>query len=86
MAHPMTLSEEERKVLEAAVAAHDPEGLPLLQAIGRRALTAEEKLRLQLALGDELLDSGLHPNSEPNGRGLMIESIIDHVGGATTET
>ena len=49
---------------------------------GRELLSkaiANERTMICHFLTDELMASGLEANSEPNARGLLIESVIDFI-------
>ena len=43
-------------------------------------LTDEQRQDLRQAVTDELIETGLRDNDEPNERGLLLEELIDRLG------
>jgi hypothetical protein len=43
-------------------------------------LTARDYGQIRLSLGEELCETGLQQNDEPNRRGYQIEGLIDWIG------
>ena len=43
-------------------------------------LTAEQREDLRQAVTDELIETGLRDDDEPNERGLLLEELIDRLG------
>lgn len=43
-------------------------------------LTAQQRMDLREAVGNELCETGLRENDEPNERGLLLEELIDWLG------
>jgi len=77
MAHTMNrLSGQELLLLREAVTRNAPSLAPLVDHIGRRALSPEERRSLQLAVSAELTSSGLGVDSEPNDRGRILDQLI----------
>jgi hypothetical protein len=62
--------------------ARQPQLLPFLSGNGHLSLTAQQRFDMQQSLGDELCETGLRPDDEPNERGYAIEELIDLVGKA----
>ena len=58
-------------------AVEDPE---LIEAVLRRGLTDESREVIRGVLADELIDSGLADDGEPNERGRLVETAIDWLG------
>ena len=52
-----------------------------LERIRLGVLSEEDKQELISALTQELLCTGLGDDDEPNGRGLLIEDLIDRING-----
>ena len=44
------------------------------------AVSVDDRLELRESLADELCDTGLRDDDEPNDRGHQIESLIDLLG------
>jgi hypothetical protein len=59
-----------------------PRLLPFLSINGNLSLEAQQRFDLQQSLGDELCDTGLRADDEPNERGYALEELIDLVGKA----
>ena len=74
-----SLAEDELRLLRDVLVKHDPARLPVLETIGSEPLADADREAVQLALGSELVSSGLDSNSEPNGLGTTIEALIDLV-------
>lgn len=43
-------------------------------------LTEEQQDELRQTLTDEIMETGLREDDEPNGRGLLLEELIDKLG------
>lgn len=66
----------EYELLKGAVEARSPQHLPLLQSLGRRPLTRDEREALRGALADEMVAVGLEPSDEPNDYGRKLDDLI----------
>ena len=75
-----TLTQEERAMLEEVVASRRPDLKGLLLRLGSVPLSREEREELRGALADEFVETGLEADSEPNGRGLLLDDLIDRLG------
>jgi hypothetical protein len=64
------------ELLQQVVAARAPDLLPLLEGIGHRQLSIEEREALRGALAYELTATGLQENDEPNQYGREIDELI----------
>lgn len=71
---------ERMQFLRQVVEKREPELLPLVGLLGFVPLTTEQREQLRDIIGDELCETGLQEDSEPNGRGLQLEDLIDTVG------
>lgn len=76
------IPERLQSILREVIAKRQPQLLSFLSAGGDLSLTAKQRFDMQQALGDELCDTGLRPDDEPNERGYAIEELIDLVGKA----
>lgn len=73
------LSRSERELLVAVISVRRPD--LLAKALrGSSDLAESERLDIQLALTEELMESGLSEGDEPNSRGYELESLIDQFG------
>jgi hypothetical protein len=71
-----------QNILREVMDKRQPGLLTHLTPAGELSLDAQQRFDLQQALGDELSDTGLGPDDEPNERGYAIEELIDLVGKA----
>ena len=60
----------------------NPQLLAFLSAKGELSLDAKQRFQIQQSLGDELCETGLNRDDEPNDRGYLLEELIDLVGKA----
>lgn len=67
------------EVLREVVARRAPTLVPLISDAVSGALLDGDIDALCDVLSDELLESGLDSSDEPNGRGLLLESILDDI-------
>ena len=74
------LSNENMSLLTEVISERRPELLPLLGQLGTVPLTDEQRENLREAIGIEFCETGLREDSEPNERGLALESLIDLLG------
>lgn len=72
-------SEQNETLLRKVVQARSPELLPLVEIIGRRQLTTEEREALRGALAYELVAVGLEDDDEPNKYGIELDNLIGHL-------
>jgi hypothetical protein len=73
------LSEPDLALLREIVVAHAPALIQRLDAGEIRLFGSDEWLDLQLAIANELVDTGLRPDDEPNARGLRLEELLNSV-------
>jgi hypothetical protein len=73
------------EMLHDIIAARQPTMINLEMVLGTSQCTNETIDLIQGLLGDELVATGFSDAWEPNGRGLMIEDLIDKVGHYRTE-
>lgn len=73
------LKEEELVLLRSVISCRQPDLSWLVDTIGKRLLSVEERESLREVLGDELCATGLTESFTPNQRGLVIENLIDRL-------
>lgn len=61
------------------ITARAPERIGLIDKLGSR-LDQSTREAIRHILADELVETGLRPDDEPNDRGLLIETTIDWLG------
>jgi hypothetical protein len=69
-------NEAELSILREIIAKRQPGLLPLVDNLGPRPLTKEQREELRGALADEFLQSGLMADDEPNTWGLKVDDLI----------
>jgi hypothetical protein len=74
------LEPEETYLLREALLKHRPSLLTMIELIGIVPLNDEQREELRGAIADELLETGLGKDDEPNKRGLLLEQLIDRLG------
>lgn len=74
------LSDENMSLLTEVISEHSPKSLPLVCQLGTVPVTDEQRESLREAIGIEFCETGLREDSEPNERGLALESLIDVMG------
>jgi hypothetical protein len=68
------------RLIEGIVRARAPTDLRVATALQDRHLSDEQRETLRELLSDELVETGLGPDDEPNERGRLIEAAIDWLG------
>lgn len=71
----------QKKQIAAIVLRHRPDLTMVADKLGASVLTNDERELLRETLADELCAEGLNSDGEPNARGLIIEGLIDALGG-----
>lgn len=74
------LSQEMKKLLKEIVLNRRPDLVGLLDLPQDTKLTEEQREELRLAVADELLETRLKENDEPNQRGLVLDDLIARLG------
>ena len=69
--------EAQLRLLREVVEKRDVASLKMVDVIGQRLLTSQEREDLRHLVADELIDTGLEPNDEHNERGRRLEDLID---------
>jgi hypothetical protein len=71
-----------QSILREVMTERRPQLLSHFAAGGELSLDAQQRFDVQQSLGDELCETGLKPDDEPNDRGYALEELIDLVGRA----
>lgn len=72
----LKLSADELALLRQVVTARRPEVTPWVNRLENKPLSEEEREELQQALLEELLETGLSDDDEPNARGRELDELI----------
>lgn len=67
-----------RDLLREVVLQKCPDLLSALE-LDPLSIPKKDRQRITKALGVEFCATGLHPDSEPNSRGLQLEELIDYI-------
>lgn len=76
----MILKSDEEDLLRKVLWKHRANLMVLVDALGSIPLSNEQREELREAIADELLETGLDKNDEPNEKGLLLEKLIDRLG------
>lgn len=68
-----------RRLIREVISARAPDRIGLIDKLGSR-LDESTRESIRHILADELVETGLRPDDEPNDRGLLIEAAIDWLG------
>ena len=68
--------DDERDLLRRVTANHSPEIVDLVDVVGHRPLTEEERKGLRAGLAQEFTAAGLKEDSEPNEYGVKLDELI----------
>lgn len=71
---------EAKLLLIEIVSRRAPGALRKAHQVGAGALSDENREMLREIVVDELIESGLGADNEPNARGHLLEAIIDWLG------
>ena len=71
---------EEIDLIKEILSKHHPSLLPIMDSIGIVPISDEQREELRGAIADELLETALSKDDEPNKRGLLLEHLIDLLG------
>ncbi len=74
------LSSEMTALLRRTIERHEPQLLPLVDAMGDSPLNETDREALRGAVLSELLVEGLDSSDEPTPYGLVLEQLIDALG------
>lgn len=67
-------------LLSEVLRKRNPSMIGIVASFQNVALTDDQREELRQAVTDELIETGLRDNDEPNERGLMLEELIDRLG------
>lgn len=73
------LTGEELTLLREVLWKRQPVLLRVVNLLGESPLTDEQRDEIRNVLADELCETGLLPNDEPNQRGIALDNIIGKV-------
>ena len=74
------LSPAESELLRKIIWKRQPALAVLLDTLGRKRLSDEQRESLREALAEELGESGLREDDEPNETGMMLDGLIGRLG------
>jgi hypothetical protein len=74
------LKSEETDLLREILLRHRSPLSTMIDSIGIVPLTNEQREELRGVIADELVETGLGKDDEPNERGLLLERLIDRLG------
>jgi len=72
----VAFEDDERQLLRRVTVKHSPEIENLVDVVGRRPLTDEEREALRTGLALEMTSVGLREDSEPNEYGVELDDLI----------
>lgn len=67
---------DERELLRRITTKYSPEIVDLVDVIGTRPLTDDERKDLRAGLAEEFVSVGLKEDSEPNEYGIEVDALI----------
>jgi hypothetical protein len=67
-------------LLRTIIDARKPDLLSLVDSLGQKPLTQEQREAMRHVVADELFDIGLSTDQSPNQYGLLLERLIDLLG------
>ena len=68
------------ELLSEIVWKRDPSMIGAVASLQDIQLTDDQREDLRQAVTDELIETGLRDDDEPNERGLLLEELIDRLG------
>lgn len=76
----LAISAKLSALLSEVVWKRNPSMIGIVASFQNIGLTDDQREELRQILTDELIETGLHENDEPNERGLLLEELIDKLG------
>jgi hypothetical protein len=76
----VALSAKLSALLSEVLWKRDPSMIGIVASFQSAELTNDQREELRQILTDELMDTGLGDDDEPNERGLLLEELIDKLG------
>jgi hypothetical protein len=76
----VALSAKLSALLSEVLWKRDPSMIGIVASFQSAVLTNDQREELRQILTDELMDTGLGDDDEPNERGLLLEELIDKLG------
>lgn len=74
------LSTQETELLRDILSSRRPSLLPLLAFLGLVPLTDKQREEIRGAVAEELIETGLTEEDEPNEKGLLLDDLIGRIG------
>jgi hypothetical protein len=74
------MSDRELAILREVVSKRSPDLLPVVDVIGARQLSQDERERLWMLVAQELIEYGLDLADEHNDYGVNLEAVVDWIG------
>jgi hypothetical protein len=76
----LTLPAEMSALLSEVLWKRNPSMMGIVASFQNVGLTDDQREELRQTLTDELIETGLCEDDEPNKRGLLLEELIDKLG------
>jgi hypothetical protein len=76
----VALSAKLSALLSEVLWKRDPSMIGIVASFQSAELTNDQREELRQILTDELMETGLGDDDEPNERGLLLEELIDKLG------
>ena len=67
-------------LLSEVLSKRNPSMMGIVASFQNVGLTDDQREELRQTLTDELIETGLREDDEPNERGLLLEELIDKLG------
>jgi hypothetical protein len=74
------LSQVEKDKISEIASRRAPDLVSIVETIGTRPLSLNDREALRETIADELVEAGLGEDDEPNLYGLALETLIDKLG------
>ena len=74
------MTPQQKALIAEVVQHHNPAFCDVIDTLGTRTLTDQERESLREAIATELCATGLDATDEPNQRGVELEEVIDLLG------
>ncbi|HEX6903868.1 MAG TPA: hypothetical protein VF789_29425 [Thermoanaerobaculia bacterium] len=71
---------KDKELLRAVISRREPRLLKIVETLEKAPLTDEQREMLREVLADELCESGLRDDDEPNELGTRLDDLIGRLG------